>query len=121
MARNAARANGSRDARHQLAHVQFAHPDDLPRFRALGVIANVTPLWARMEEYERDLTLPFVSSAAAGEPTSSTRKIRGSRPARAEVFAKTPTSQAQLMLNCLREPSGTPYVVDVRQCPISRV
>ncbi len=24
--------NGRRDARHQLAHVQFAHPDDLPRF-----------------------------------------------------------------------------------------
>ena len=29
----AMRANGRRDARHQLAHVQFAHPDDLPRFR----------------------------------------------------------------------------------------
>ena len=57
--------NGRRDARHQLAHVQFAHPDDLPRFAALGVIANVTPLWARLEEYVTKLTLPFVSDTAA--------------------------------------------------------
>ena len=36
--------NGSRDARHQLAHVEFVHDDDLPRLRTLGVISNVTPL-----------------------------------------------------------------------------
>src|SRR5437763_582909 len=60
----AARANGRRDARHQLAHVQFAHPDDLPRFGALGVIANVTPLWARLEAYVAEMTLPFVSARA---------------------------------------------------------
>jgi predicted amidohydrolase YtcJ len=58
-------ANGARDARHQLAHVQFAHPDDVVRFGSLGVIANVTPLWARMEGYVRDLTLPFISEQAA--------------------------------------------------------
>ena len=58
-------ANGRRDARHQLAHVQFAHPDDLPRFRALGVIANVTPLWARLEAYVTELTIPFVSARAS--------------------------------------------------------
>jgi len=45
--------------------VQFAHPDDLPRFRALGVIANVTPLWARLEEYVSQLTIPFVSERAS--------------------------------------------------------
>ena len=61
----AIRANGRRDARHQLAHVQFAHPGDLPRFRALGVIANVTPLWARLEEYVTQLTIPFVSERAS--------------------------------------------------------
>ena len=61
----AARANGRRDARHQLAHVQFCHPDDIGRFRSLAVIANVTPLWARLESYITELTLPFVSPAAA--------------------------------------------------------
>ena len=61
----AAAANGRRDARHQLAHVQFTHPDDIPRFRSLGVIANVTPLWARLESYIAELTIPFISPAAA--------------------------------------------------------
>jgi predicted amidohydrolase YtcJ len=61
----AAAANGRRDVRHQLAHVQFCHPDDIGRFRRLGVIANVTPLWARLEAYITELTLPFVSPAAA--------------------------------------------------------
>ena len=32
----ARRANGPRDGRHQIAHLQFIDPEDLPRFRALG-------------------------------------------------------------------------------------
>jgi hypothetical protein len=62
---SAARDNGRRDARHHLAHVQFLAREDLPRFRRLGVVANVTPYWAVLSGYVRDLTLPFVSSAAA--------------------------------------------------------
>src|SRR5206468_1504625 len=42
----AAAANGRRDARHQIAHLQFVHPDDRPRFRRLGVVANAQPLEA---------------------------------------------------------------------------
>ncbi len=54
-------ANGVRDARHHLAHLQVVHPDDLPRFAALDVVANVTPYWAVLSGYVQDLTLPFVS------------------------------------------------------------
>lgn len=61
----AATANGRRDARHHLAHVQFAHRDDLPRFAMLGVVANVTPLWAVYSGYVEELTIPFVSERAA--------------------------------------------------------
>jgi predicted amidohydrolase YtcJ len=32
----AAAANGRRDARHQIAHLQLVHPDDRPRFAASG-------------------------------------------------------------------------------------
>ena len=39
----AQQANGRRDARHHLAHIQFVHADDWPRFRQLGVVANVSP------------------------------------------------------------------------------
>jgi predicted amidohydrolase YtcJ len=56
----AQRANGARDARHHLAHVQLVHPDDVPRFRELGVVANVSPLWACRSPYITELTEPFI-------------------------------------------------------------
>ena len=40
-------ANGARDRRHQLAHVALADPADVPRFAALGVAADFSPLWAQ--------------------------------------------------------------------------
>jgi predicted amidohydrolase YtcJ len=62
----AAEANGRRDARHQIAHLQFVHPDDRGRFRRLGVIANAQPFWACLDGYMRELTLPFLDPERAG-------------------------------------------------------
>jgi predicted amidohydrolase YtcJ len=62
----AAAANGRRDARHQIAHLQFVHPDDRPRFRRLGVVANAQPFWSCLEGYMRELTLPFLEPERAG-------------------------------------------------------
>lgn len=53
-------ANGVRDARHHLAHLQLVHPDDIPRFAELGAIANAQPLWARHEPQMDELTIPFL-------------------------------------------------------------
>ncbi|MEU0791964.1 amidohydrolase [Amycolatopsis sp. NPDC005961] len=40
------RAEGFAETRFQVAHGQFVHPDDLPRFAALGVAADISPfLW----------------------------------------------------------------------------
>ena len=39
----AQRANGRRDARHGIVHVECLAPDDLPRFRELGVVAAMQP------------------------------------------------------------------------------
>lgn len=39
-------ANGARDSRHRIEHIETVHPDDLPRFRALGVIASMQPTHA---------------------------------------------------------------------------
>ncbi len=61
----AARANGRRDARHHLAHLQLVHPDDVPRFRSLGVVANCQPLWACLSGYVEELTLPFLTEETA--------------------------------------------------------
>lgn len=43
----AQKANGIWPALHQLAHIQSIHPNDIPRFRELGAIANWQPLWAQ--------------------------------------------------------------------------
>lgn len=46
--------------RHHLAHLQFVHPDDVARFAALGVTANMQALWACYEPQMRELTVPIV-------------------------------------------------------------
>jgi predicted amidohydrolase YtcJ len=62
----ALRTNGRRDSRHHIAHLQVVHPDDLNRFRELGVVANVQAFWAALEAQMVELTMPFL-----GEPRSS--------------------------------------------------
>jgi predicted amidohydrolase YtcJ len=49
-----------RDHRHHIAHIQVVHPDDVPRFAALGVAANAQALWACEDEQMSELTLPFL-------------------------------------------------------------
>ena len=46
--------------RHHIAHLQLVHPDDVPRFAALGVAANAQALWACLDDQMTDLTLPFL-------------------------------------------------------------
>jgi len=36
-------ANGRRDSRHRIEHIEVIHPDDIPRFAELGVIASMQP------------------------------------------------------------------------------
>ncbi|CDO06596.1 amidohydrolase [Mycolicibacterium cosmeticum] len=58
-------ANGDNDLRHTLAHIQVVHPDDVPRFAELGVVANMQPLWARHEGQMDLLTIPFLGRRRA--------------------------------------------------------
>jgi predicted amidohydrolase YtcJ len=51
-------ANGRRDARHHVAHLQVTDPADLPRLRELGVVANMQPYWAQFDPAMRELALP---------------------------------------------------------------
>lgn len=39
----AQKANGQRDSRHRVEHVEVIHPDDIARFAKLGVIASMQP------------------------------------------------------------------------------
>ena len=56
----ALRRNGPRGNPHHISHIQVVHPDDVPRFRRLGVTANMQMLWATLEPQMVDLTLPFL-------------------------------------------------------------
>jgi predicted amidohydrolase YtcJ len=40
----ARRANGARDSRHRIEHIEVVHRDDIHRFRELGVLASMQPL-----------------------------------------------------------------------------
>jgi hypothetical protein len=53
-------ANGPSDRRHHIAHVQVIQPEDLPRFAALGVVANCQTYWAQSEPQMDELTIPYI-------------------------------------------------------------
>jgi len=42
----AQRANGKRDSRHRIEHIEVVSPEDIPRFKALGVGASMQPIHA---------------------------------------------------------------------------
>ena len=86
-------ANGPSDNRHHLAHIQIVHPDDIPRFRRLGAVANGQPLWAAHEAQMDDLTIPFL-----GDPSGhrgSTRSRASCAPAPCSRSGATGASRAR--------------------------
>ncbi|MDE2446147.1 MAG: amidohydrolase [Alphaproteobacteria bacterium] len=40
----AQKANGKRDSRHRIEHIEIIHPTDIPRIKGLGVIASLQPV-----------------------------------------------------------------------------
>ena len=47
----ARRANGPRDSRHRIEHIEVIHPDDLPRINALGAVASLQPRHSPLGDY----------------------------------------------------------------------
>ena len=58
-------ANGDRDLRHHVAHLQVVHPEDVPRFGRSAVGANLQALWAVHEPQMDELTIPFLGPERA--------------------------------------------------------
>lgn len=56
----ARRANGNSKLPHTLTHVQFADPEDIPRFHELGVVAALQLLWASAGEDTIGLVKPYL-------------------------------------------------------------
>jgi predicted amidohydrolase YtcJ len=75
----AQKANGVRDSRHHIAHLELIDPADVPRFRRLGVIANFQPFWANGDEYITKMTEPELGPARSRwiYPIASVEKAGG--------------------------------------------
>ena len=58
-------ANGPSDHRHHIAHLETIHPDDIARFAALDVTANIQPFWAVDDDQMQDLRLPVLGPERA--------------------------------------------------------
>lgn len=75
-------SNAGRDRRHSISHTSLVHPDDIPRFAELGVIADIQTSWAvldpitegiavtRMGEERRDRYFPIKPLLDAGAHVS---------------------------------------------------
>ncbi|MFG2225145.1 amidohydrolase [Streptomyces sp. NPDC048644] len=56
----AVHANGRRDRRHTIAHLQLVHPDDYRRFARLGVLACMQLQWAMRDVWTMEALLPYI-------------------------------------------------------------
>lgn len=63
----ARKANGPRDSRHQMTHIQLVAPDDILRFAELGVIGVPQPFWFSKGAYYDNLEVPFLGEERASK------------------------------------------------------
>jgi predicted amidohydrolase YtcJ len=116
----AAAANGRRDARHQIAHLQFVHPADRRRFPQLGVVANAQPYWSCLDGYMRELTLPFLDPERAGwqYPWASLRRAGAVLAFGSDwtVSTANPLEEIEVAVGRMvpGEPDGEPFLPDER-------
>jgi len=59
----ARKANGNTGLPHTLTHVQFADPEDIPRFCQLGAIAALQLFWAEASQDTIELVKPYLDPA----------------------------------------------------------
>ncbi len=82
----ARQANGDRDNRHQIAHLQLVDPADFPRFKELGVIADLQLEWAKREP----------ATEGPLEPYLGPERYRYLYPAGASIAPAPPSSAAAI-------------------------
>lgn len=58
----ARKANGDSHLPHTLTHVQFVRPEDLPRFRELGVVSALQLFWAEAANDTIEIVKPYVDA-----------------------------------------------------------
>jgi hypothetical protein len=61
----ARKSNGRRDSRPGITHLQLVDPQDIVRFKRLGVVAVPQPYWAIKDDYYTYLQLPYLGQERA--------------------------------------------------------
>jgi predicted amidohydrolase YtcJ len=61
----AQQTNGARDSRHLITHLQLVEPDDILRFKLLGVVGVPQPFWFKVDEYYWELAVPYLGKKRA--------------------------------------------------------
>jgi predicted amidohydrolase YtcJ len=56
-------ANGARDLRHTITHLEAVDTADVPRFPALGVVASMSLQWARRDAYTVGGTVGYIDDS----------------------------------------------------------
>jgi predicted amidohydrolase YtcJ len=62
------RDGGRRDARHRIEHLEVPHPEDIPRFKALGVLASTQAIFAMPDVNALGNYLPMLGPERAARP-----------------------------------------------------
>jgi predicted amidohydrolase YtcJ len=57
--------NGRRDSRHLVTHLHLVEPEDIQRFYQLGIVGVPQPFWFKVDEYYRELALPYLGKERA--------------------------------------------------------
>jgi predicted amidohydrolase YtcJ len=112
-------ANGARDARHHICHLQVVQRDDIARFRPLGVVANAQALWAYEDAQMRDLTIPFLGAERARlqYPFASLRGSGARLALGSDWPVSSPDPLAQIHVAVTRTPPdhpGEPFLPEQR-------
>jgi predicted amidohydrolase YtcJ len=116
----ARKANGPRDARHHIAHLQLPDPVDIPRLRALGVVANMQPFWAQHDDGLASLLQPMVGEERFARlyPIGSVRRSGAVMAFGSDWPVSTPDPLAEMEVAVTRTPlearDAEPFMPDER-------
>ena len=58
-------ANGPRDSRHLITHLQLVKPEDIARLARLNIVGVPQPFWFKLDDYYSELALPYLGKTRA--------------------------------------------------------
>lgn len=107
----AKKENGDLNNRHQIAHLELIAPEDIPRFRELGIIANFQPFWCFSDHWIKESTTPLIGTERADRlyQIESVMKTGAVVCAGSDWTVSSLDPLAAIQVGMTREPLKEPY------------